>query len=162
MRKQPLFICLLAVALALALTWIVTAQEPNSTKAQTANSPTTVNVNLAIDPPTLDPALATDTSSVNTIEQLFIGLVDLDDETFEVKPELATTWTVSADSTVYTFTLRNDVFWSDGNPVTAQDVRYGILRSLDPATGSGYAYTLYIIRNADTIPGLSAIPTRSA
>jgi oligopeptide transport system substrate-binding protein len=137
------------VAFALALTWVVIAQEPASTKAQTADGPVTVNVNLGVDPPNLDPALSTDTSSINVIEQLFIGLVDLDDETSEIRPELATTWTVSADSTVYTFTLRNDVFWSDGNQVTAQDVRYGILRSLDPATESGYAYTLYIIRNAE-------------
>ncbi len=85
---------------------------------------------------------------MTVIEQLFLGLVDLDDETSEVKPELATSWTVSPDGTVYTFTLRSDVYWTDGRPVTAQDVRYGIIRSLNPATGAVYAYLLYVIKNA--------------
>jgi oligopeptide transport system substrate-binding protein len=75
--------------------------------------------------------------------------VDLDDETSEISPELATDWTVSLDGKVYTFTLRDDMTWSDGNPVTAEDVRYGILRTLDPATNSSYAYPLaMIIENA--------------
>jgi oligopeptide transport system substrate-binding protein len=109
----------------------------------------TLNLNLGDWPlSTLDPAKATGTASINVIEQLFIGLVDLDDETGEVNPELATSWTVSPNGTVYTFTLRSDITWSDGNPVTAQDVRYGILRTLDPATAADYAYTLYVIKNA--------------
>ncbi|NCT22360.1 peptide ABC transporter substrate-binding protein, partial [bacterium] len=64
----------------------------------------------------------------------------------EVRPELATSWTVSADATVYTFTLRSDIYWTDGHPVTAQDVRYGILRTLNPATGADYAYPLGVIK----------------
>jgi oligopeptide transport system substrate-binding protein len=116
-------------------------------KAQ-GREPLTLNINIGADPPTLDPALATDVTSVTVIEQLFIGLVDLDDETAEVRPELATSWTVSPDGTVYTFTLRSDVYWTDGHPVTAGDVRYGILRTLNPATQSDYAYALYIIKNA--------------
>lgn len=107
------------------------------------NEPITLNLNLQTDPLTLDPALATDASSVTVIEQLFIGLVDLDDDTAEVRPELATSWEVSPDSTVYTFTLRSDVYWTDGHQVTAQDVRYGILRTLNPTT-SGYAYPLFV------------------
>jgi oligopeptide transport system substrate-binding protein len=103
------------------------------------------------------------------IEQLFVGLVDLDDETAAVRPELAISWTVSSDSTVYTFTLRSDATWSDGHPITAQDVRYGILRSLGPE-GSGYAgNVLGIIHNArlyhtgvitdPTLVGVTAVDT---
>lgn len=120
----------------------------NAIKTQTADPPLTLNLNLVTDPSTLDPAIASDTASTTAIEQLFIGLVDLDDTTAEVRPELATSWTVSPDSTVYTFTLRSDATWTDGKPVTAQDVRYGILRSLAPETDSAYAYTLGIIKNA--------------
>jgi oligopeptide transport system substrate-binding protein len=110
----------------------------------------TLNLNLSGEPLSLDPALASDTMSHSVIEQLFIGLVDLDDETFEVQPELATSWTVSPDGTVYTFTLRSDATWSDGKQVTAQDVRYGILRTLDPDTASDYAYVLsFVIKNAE-------------
>ncbi|MGB9872429.1 MAG: peptide ABC transporter substrate-binding protein [Anaerolineae bacterium] len=132
-------ISVLAIGLSLALAWTVTAQ---------GSDPLTLNINLGTDPPTVDPALATDTTSVTVIEQLFIGLVDLDDDTAEVRPELATSWSVSPDATVYTFTLRSDVYWTDGRPVTAGDVRYGILRTLNPATQADYAYPLFVIKNA--------------
>jgi oligopeptide transport system substrate-binding protein len=145
---------MLAAGLALVLTWaVVAAQEPepapDRTRARMANDDVTLNLNLGYEPSSLDPALAADSASVTTVEQLFIGLVDLDDETAEVRPELATSWIVSPDGTVYTFTLRSDVTWSDDSPVTAEDVRYGILRSLDPATESDYAYLLtFVIKNA--------------
>ena len=130
----------LIAVLSLTLSGAVTAQ---------GSEPITLNLNLGGEPLTLDPALASDTTSVTVIEQLFIGLVDLDDETAEVRPELANGWTVSPDGTVYTFTLRSDVYWTDGHPVTAQDVRYGILRTLKPATGADYAYPLGVIKNAE-------------
>jgi uncharacterized repeat protein (TIGR01451 family) len=96
-------------------------------------------------PSTLDPALSQDWDYV---EQLFLGLTDFD-ETGNVVPELATGWDVSPDARVYTFTMRSDAFWTDGNPVTAYDVEYGVLRSLDPATGSLYGpYLLGVIENA--------------
>ena len=95
------------------------------------------------------PRSAADTTSTIYVEQLFIGLVDLDDETSDVKPELAESWTISPDGKVYTFHLRDDVVWSDGNPVTAYDARYGILRAIDPEVNSSYSYVLEeIIQNA--------------
>jgi len=99
-------------------------------------------------PSTLDPALAFDRTSFNYVEQLFLGLTDFD-KAGNAVPELATSWDASPDLTVYTFTMRSDVTWTNGiSAVTAYDVEYGVLRSLDPATGSGYAYILYIIENA--------------
>jgi uncharacterized repeat protein (TIGR01451 family) len=88
-----------------------------------------------------------DATSWNYIEQLFLGLTDFD-ETGNALPELATSWDLSANGTVYTFTMRSDVTWTDGVTVTACDVEYGVLRSLHPDTGSGYAWVLYIIENA--------------
>jgi oligopeptide transport system substrate-binding protein len=133
------------------MAWVVVAQglsHRQSTTRVAASDPITLNI--AMDEPlTLDPAKATDSASTDVIEQLFIGLVDFDDETGEVVPELATGWTVSPDGRTYTFTLRSDVQWIDGHPVTAEDVRYGILRTLAPETNSGYAFTLYIIENGE-------------
>lgn len=153
MKARTISLFILIVALALVLTWAVAAQEPelqqSGTDAQTASGPLTLNLNLGGEPTTLDPAKTWDTTSGTVVEQLFIGLVDLDDETGEVRPKLAASWTISSDGTVYTFTLRSDVTWSDGHPVTAQDVRYGILRTLDPATASNGAYVLaLVIKNA--------------
>ncbi len=109
---------------------------------------TVLRWNLGGEPPTLDPALATDTTSVFVDEQLFLGLTDFDDETNEVIPELAKSWFASDDGLVWTFVMRDDVKWTDGKPVTAYDVEYGVKRTLNPATASDYAYVLYVIKGA--------------
>jgi oligopeptide transport system substrate-binding protein len=150
MKSRLLVVFALVASLVVVLASMIAAQ--HSAQARSPAKPLTqtltLNISQATDPLTLDPALSTDTDSNNHIEQLFIGLVDLDDNTSAVRPELATSWTVSPDDLVYTFTLRSDAVWSDGHPITAMDVRYGILRSLDPATASGYAYILNVIKNA--------------
>ncbi|MCK4419896.1 peptide ABC transporter substrate-binding protein, partial [Candidatus Aerophobetes bacterium] len=105
--------------------------------------------NLGTEPPTLDPALATDTTSVFVDEQLFLGLTDFNDETMEVIPELAIHWRASDDGLVWTFVMRDDIKWTNGKPVTAYDVEYGVKRTLDPATASNYAYMLYVIKGAE-------------
>jgi len=119
---------------------------------------TTVNLNLGTEPPTLDPHLATDMASLAVIDGLFWGLTDIDEKTNEAIPELATEWTVSEDGLVWTFQMRDDVWWVHYDPetnkaekmrkVTAHDVEYGTKRTIDPATGSNYAYVEYIIQNA--------------
>lgn len=138
---------------------VVTATPVPSTK------PVTLNVNLGSEPPQVDPALSTDTTSVQVDEVLFLGLTDFDDVTLEVIPELATEWSVSADGLVWTFKMRDDVPWvrynpatgettimtdDEGNPamVNAHDVEYAVKRTLNPETGSDYAYVLYIIDGA--------------
>ncbi len=127
--------------------------------------PVTLNWNLGTEPPEVDPALSTDTTSVQVDEALFLGLTDFDDETSEVIPELATDWESNDDLTVWTFYMRDDVPWvkhnpgtgepevvedEEGNPemVTAHDVEYAVKRTLNPETGSDYAYVLYLIEGA--------------
>ncbi len=74
------------------------------------------------DPKTLNPALAQETTSTAVIGDLFSGLTKLDLKTMEVKPDLAERWEVSEDGKVWTFHLRRDVRWSDGEKFTADDV----------------------------------------
>ncbi len=142
----------LVAGLVLAFGWIAVAgkmsDQADKVLLPQTNGSISVNLNLVEEPPTLDPSLSSDTTSNSVIDQLFIGLVNQDDETAEIQPELATSWTISPDNTVYTFTLRSDAYWSDGNPVTAADVRYGILRTLDPDTEAPYVFVLYVIENA--------------
>ena len=63
----------------------------------------------------------------------------------------AESWSVSADGTVYTFTLRKDGFWSDGVPVTSEDFVFGMRRILAPETAAAYASILYPIKNAEAL-----------
>ncbi|MCD6494722.1 peptide ABC transporter substrate-binding protein, partial [Candidatus Bipolaricaulota bacterium] len=95
--------------------------------------------NLNTEPPTIDPSLATDTTSVQVDHALFLGLTDFDDATMDVIPRLATDWEASEDGLTWTFHLRKDAVWTDGTPVTAHDVEFGVKRTLDPATASDYA-----------------------
>jgi len=118
----------------------------------------TLNWNFSTEPPTLDPSLAEDTTSNDVIESLFLGLTGLGQKG-EVLPELATEWSANATGDVYTFKMRQDAKWVNYNtgtkettevgPVTAHDVVYGVKRTLNPKTASGYAYVLYIIKGGE-------------
>jgi|Deesub1362B_J571_1020462.scaffolds.fasta_scaffold01948_3 ABC-type transport system substrate-binding protein len=92
------------------------------------------------EPPTLDPALTEDATSASYIVEIFSGLVTINEE-LEVVPDIAKSWDVSEDGTVYTFYLRKDVKFHDGKPVTAHDFKYSIERACDPKTGSVVADT---------------------
>lgn len=97
---------------------------------------------------TLDPQLAEDSVSITPVENLFLGLTDVDTITGGVNPELATSWEVSEDGTVWTFNLRTDVNWMRYDPATGEaealrpvvagDFVYGIQRGCDSRLGSYY------------------------
>jgi oligopeptide transport system substrate-binding protein len=91
------------------------------------------------EPESLDPHLISGVPEHRIYEALFEGLVIYDPETAEGIPGAAESWEVSADGTVYTFTLR-DAVWSDGTPVTAQQFEESFIRVLDPATAAPYAW----------------------
>ncbi len=74
------------------------------------------------DPRTFNPILAQETSSTGAIGGLFDGLVEDNGETTEVEPALAESWTTSKDGRTWTFVLRKGLKWSDGAPMTADDV----------------------------------------
>ncbi|MCP4350259.1 MAG: ABC transporter substrate-binding protein [Desulfobacterales bacterium] len=100
---------------------------------------------------TVDPGLTQDTTSIEITEQLFMGLTDLDPETYEAIPEMATHWTVSQDGKTYVFNIRGDITWTDGETVTAHDIVWAIRRNIRPETNCPYAYMLYILKNAQAI-----------
>lgn len=114
------------------------------------------------DVPTIDPSVSTDTTSVQVVTEAFVGLTRQNEETGSVEPGMAEKWDVSEDGKTYTFHLIQGVPWVKYNPgtkavekvqdadgkdrvVTAKDFEYGILRTLDPATASDYAYVLNTI-----------------
>jgi peptide/nickel transport system substrate-binding protein/oligopeptide transport system substrate-binding protein len=83
----------------------------------------------------IDPAKPGDTQGNTLINLVFGGLVLLD-ENLTVQPDCAEGWTVSADGTTYTFTIRNGLRFATGDTVTAGDFAYAINRTLAPATES--------------------------
>jgi len=86
-----------------------------------------------IEPPTLDPTFVIDVKSRFYIESIFCGLVKLGTE-LEITPDVALSWEISEDGCRYVFHLRDDVQWSDGTQVTAEDFVYAWKRTLNPTT----------------------------
>jgi oligopeptide transport system substrate-binding protein len=99
----------------------------------------------------LDPAKASDLQGFTVIAFLYGGLVRLD-ENLQVVPSLAEEWSVSDDSLTYTFTLRDGITFSDGTPITADDVVWTFNHALDPTTGGWTgAYYFTLIEGADEV-----------
>ncbi len=92
------------------------------------------------DPPTLDPALTGDAESAIYVVEIFSGLVTLD-QNLKVVPDIAESWDVNPERTVYTFHLRKEAKFHDGRPVTAQDFKYSFERAANPVTTSPTADT---------------------
>jgi len=102
------------------------------------------------EPDTLDPQRAEDESSRDIIRDLFEGLVG-ETPDGELVPGAAESWDVSPDGLSWTFTLRPDGRWSNGDPLTAADFVAGLRRALDPATASSSAALLAPIEGAQEI-----------
>lgn len=100
------------------------------------------------EPETLDPGLMTGAPEFMIAMQLFNGLLINDPETLEPKPCIATSWEMSKDGLVYTFHLRKDAKWSNGDPLRAHDFVYSWKRVLTPETASEYVYQLFYLKNA--------------
>jgi len=92
------------------------------------------------DPPTMDPHLVTDGTSYGIVIEIFSGLVKLGADTSNpFEPDLAESWSVLEGGTVYEFKLRNDLKFSNGDPVTAQDFKWSFERAAHPDTASTVA-----------------------
>jgi len=100
------------------------------------------------EPESLDPAIITGQPEGRLASTLFEGLLRFNKAGRPV-PGVAERWDIWEDGRTYTFHLREDAKWSDGKPVTAADFVSSWERTLTPATGSGYNYMLFPIRNAE-------------
>ncbi|MBX9453690.1 MAG: ABC transporter substrate-binding protein [Mesorhizobium sp.] len=85
---------------------------------------------------TLDPAIGYDWQNWSMIKSLFDGLMDYVPGTTELRPEIAESYEISEDGTVFTFKLRDGVKFHNGRALTAEDVKYSIERTVNPQTQS--------------------------
>ncbi len=100
---------------------------------------------------TFDPALSTDFNSITAIDNVFTGLVQLNDQ-LAVVPQLAASYSVASDGLTWTFKLKPNLMFSDGTPLTSADVVYSINRALLPATKSGTApIYLALVKDSDKL-----------
>ena len=124
---------------------------------------------LWADPPTLDPHLTGDTTSAGVVVEIFSGLVAIDTD-LQLVPDIAESWTIDDTGTVYTFTLRDNVTFHNGDKVTAHDFKWSIERAASPSLASHLADTYlndiigasdYIEGNAASIEGVTVIDDKT-
>jgi oligopeptide transport system substrate-binding protein len=108
-----------------------------------------VAINLEQTVKDLDSAQTTDSVSTEILQNVMSGLYRLDPNSRPF-PDMAEGVDISEDGLTYTFTLRDGIKWSNGDPVTSQDFKYAWLRALDPKTASLYAYIIStFVKGAD-------------
>src|SRR5580658_4387826 len=130
--------------------WIALILLPGCGSRQTVGGKKIFYYNESDGVATLDPAFAKNRSIMWVVHQLYSTLVETDDQLHFV-PALARSWEVSADRTIWTFHLRNDVFFDDdpvfpggkGRRMAASDVVYSFRRLLDPLTASSGAWIFH-------------------
>src|SRR5919198_6770342 len=110
----------------------------------------TLTTAIGIDPDTLDPQAQTTTTSSQLVQMMTEGLVGIDRQG-HTKPVLATQWQASQDGLTYTFTLRQGVKFSDGEPFDAQAVKFTFDRLLSPATLKAQVGVLKVIKQTDAV-----------
>lgn len=109
------------------------------------------------DPETLDQHKTSTVTEGNILRDLYEGLVSYS-SAGTIIPGVAESWTASEDGTVYTFNLRDNAKWSNGDPVVAGDFVYSLRRIMTPETGAKYANILYPIKNAEAVNKGNAKP----
>ncbi len=111
------------------------------------------------EPQTLDPHLAEGVPAANILRDLYEGLMS-EAPDGRIVPGVAMRYNMSRDGRTYTFYLRRDATWSNGDPLRAGDFVYSLQRSADPATASKFASMLMPIENAEQVlAGLAAPQT---
>jgi oligopeptide transport system substrate-binding protein len=143
------------VGIALGLLALLASQGCDSNSSRSAGTirasdNQVLNRGIGGEPASLDPGEATDTFSFEVIRDLYEGLAtELPDGT--VVPGVASSWTVSAAGTQYTFQLRSDAKWSNGMRVRARDFVEAWRRVVDPKRASPVADTLRPVAGAAAI-----------
>lgn len=134
---------------------------PDPAQPEEVRDPIILDLSLSGQLPDLDPGRAETDAQLDLAQNLFVGLTNFNPDTNVIEPELATSWETSSDGRVWTFHLRDDIFWvrassplpgSDAplpvdavRPVTADDVVFAVQRLCARDVASSMAFPLFII-----------------
>ncbi|MFW3588561.1 ABC transporter substrate-binding protein [Vagococcus fluvialis] len=135
------------------LVFLLAGCQSNTTKKEEANKTPEQKVTMAVNQElsSLDSTLATDTYSITVLNNVIEGLYRLDENNQLVPASAKDVPTVSDDKLTYTINLRDNLEWSNGDKVTADDFVYGWQKAVNPDTGSEYSGLFAGIKNATEI-----------
>lgn len=115
---------------------------------KTVDAAKTISLNAGMEPTGLNTLTSTYSIEFAMFKHMYENLVSLDDDDNTV-PGAAESWDYDEDTLTYTFHLRKDGVWTNGDPVTANDFEFAWSQALNPDVASDYAYFLYFIKNAE-------------
>lgn len=131
------------------LTVLLTGCGPRETAVQSGNRTQTLHFGNLSEPTDLDPHVINSLQDFNIVLALFEGLTSYHPQEVTAVPGVARRWESSPDARTWTFHLREDAKWSNGDPLTAHDFVYAYRRMLSPKMASEYAYMLFPLRGAE-------------
>lgn len=162
LRKSTFSLAALFIVLLLALTGCFGGDDSSSGTTKKAGgskkgeetkgssgSKKVLRLNNNEEPGSLHPGTAQGTHDSWILEHAFEGLTKKTPEG-EIVDGMAEKWTVSDDALTWTFHLKDDITWSNGDPVTAEDFEYAWKYALNPESASEYAYQLYYLKGGET------------
>lgn len=115
---------------------------------KTVDAAKTISLNAGMEPTGLNTLTSTYSIEFALFMHMYENLVTLDDDD-NTAPGAAESWDYDEDTLTYTFHLRKDGVWTNGDPVTAKDFEFAWSQALNPDVASDYAYFLYFIKNAE-------------
>ncbi len=146
---KKLFTLLLSLLLLVGCSGSKESSDGTADSGSSTSGDKTVTVVSSLDVISMDTAVATDGTSFIAQTMCLAGLMELDENQNPI-PDLAESYEVSDDGLVYTFKIRDDANWSNGEPVTAADFVYGWQRVVDPDIASEYNW---IMETANIVNG---------
>jgi len=150
MKKSLVIVLAMLMVLCMALSACGTktpAKTPDGETAQKAE-PKILRTNNGSEPGALDPQLAQGTHDSWVLDHVFEGLYKKGQDG-SIVPGMAKEYKLADDNVTYTFTLRDDIKWSNGDTVTAQDFEFAWKRGLNPDLASEYAFQLYYLKGGE-------------
>ncbi|PGV68231.1 peptide ABC transporter substrate-binding protein [Bacillus cereus] len=138
------------MVMALVTSVFLTACNNKANKSDVEANKQVLNVTVSEEIPSLDTAKTMDGTSAHVMQNIFEGLYVLDDQDHPI-PAVAKSFKRSEDGKKYTFDLRKDAKWSNGDNVTAKDFMFAWKRAINPETASQYASMLFYVKNAKEI-----------
>ncbi|MCU4762488.1 peptide ABC transporter substrate-binding protein [Bacillus cereus] len=138
------------MVMALVISLLLTACNNKENKSDAESKKQVLNVTVSEEIPSLDTAKTMDGTSAHVMQNIFEGLYVLDDQDQPI-PAVAKSFKRSEDGKKYTFDLRKDAKWSNGDNVTAHDFMFAWKRAIAPETASQYASMLFYVKNAKEI-----------
>src|SRR5215207_2186875 len=125
---------------------------PLATSAMAQDDGNVLRVHHLSYPDVVDPQKSSTTSEIDILQLVYEGLTRLDTNQ-ETVSGAAESWAFNDDATQITFTLRSDLTYSDGSPITAENFRYAVERPCDPQTAGEYQYLLFEIVGCEDFAG---------